>query len=307
MFFKLSDPLKGTLYVFISAFMYATLPIFTKFAYLNGMEPASAIFYRYLFAFIILFFYLTVWKKGPIISTSPLVIAQGLMLITASLFYFHALQSLSASIGTIIFFTHPILVALLAISIYRERLSIKHGVGLLLALIGIILISGIFQGSLVLSSTGLILGVAASICYALFVLLSQINVAQTSPVSLAATFSLIGVIIIPIVFFRDFNFITSLTINQAFICLGMALLNTVLSITFLLKGVQKIGAARSALISNLEPVISVMLAMLLLQEIFSPLEAAGAVFVLISIFLAVSSHSNVADSVNTREHLKSKH
>ncbi len=289
---KLSEPLKGTIYVFISAFMYATLPILAKLAYIHGLEPSSATFYRYLFAFMILLIYQTIIKKEAAFSTSPLAIGQGMLLIGSSLFYFYALKSLSAGIGSIIFFTHPVLVAFLAIFVFKEPLGIKLGLGLIAALIGIILISGIFNGSVVIAPISLFLCVLASICYGLYVLVGQTNVAHISPIPLTATFALMGIIIVPVLFFRDFGFITSLTITQALVCLGMALLNTVLSIFFFLKGLQKIGASRASLVSTLEPVLSIILAMIILKEVFSPLEASGAVLILISMYLAVTSYGS---------------
>ncbi len=288
---KISDPMKGSIFVFISAFMYATLPILTKLAFQYGLTPSAAIFYRYLFAFILLFLYLKLWKKEPVIAPSLKVILQGLFLVAGSVLFFYALQYIAASIGSIIFFTHPIIVAFLAILIYKENLNLKLAAGLLLALAGIILVSGIFSTSVTITPFGLMLAMISSICYACFALLGQYNVANASPFALTATFTLTGALIVPLVFFRDLHFITSLTWPQVLICLAMALLNTVLSISFYLKGMKLIGATRASLISSLEPVITVILAMLLLNEVLSPLEAAGAVLVLISLYLAMSSQS----------------
>ena len=286
---RLSEPVKGFILVFISAFMYATLPILTKIAYQYGLAPSIAIFYRYLFAFMILFLYLRLYKKEPAINPSFMVILQGLFLLGGSITYFYALQHISASIGSIVFFTHPIIVAVLAILIFKEKISIKLGAGLLLALLGIILVSGVFNSSFALAPIGLILAMLGSFCFACFALLGQSNVAQASPFVLTATFALTGALIVPVIFFRSFNFITSLTWEQVLICLAMALFNTVLSISLYLKGMQKIGASRAALISSLEPVLTVIMAMFLLQELLSPLEAAGAVLVLISLYLAITS------------------
>ncbi len=288
---KLSDSVKGSIFVFISAFMYATLPILTKLAFQNGLSPSSAIFYRYLFAFILLFIYLKSYKKETVIIPSLKVIVQGLFLVAGSVSYFYALQSIAASTGSIIFFTHPIIVAVLAILIYKEKINVKLAAGLFLALMGIILVSGIFSASVTIAPFGLMLAMISSICYACFALLGQSNVAQASPIALTATFTLTGALIVPLIFFRDMHFITSLTWPQVLICLTMALFNTVLSISFYLKGMKLIGATRASLISSLEPVLTVILAMLLLNEVLSLLEAAGAVLVLISLYLAVSSHS----------------
>ena len=128
---KLSVTAQGALFVFISAFMYATLPIFTKLAFKYGLSPSEAIFYRYLFAFIILSVYL-LYKKESILIPSAKVLGQGLFLLGGSIFYFYALQHIAASTGSIIFFTHPIIVAVLAVLIYKEKINLSLAAGLLL-------------------------------------------------------------------------------------------------------------------------------------------------------------------------------
>ena len=286
---RISETAQGALFVFISAFMYATLPIFTKLAFRYGLSPSGAIFYRYLFAFIILSVYLRIQKEAVFLPSAK-VFGQGLFLIGGSVFYFYALQYIAASTGSIIFFTHPIIVAVLAILIYKERINLPLAAGLLLAMLGIILVSGVLDGSANVTILGLLLAAVSSVCYACFALLGQINISRASPLVLTANFALIGTLIIPLIFFRSFDFIVTLTWEQAMICLAMALFNTVLSISFYLKGMQKIGASRAALISSLEPVLTVVLAMLILHETLSPVEMFGAVLVLVSLYLAVISH-----------------
>ena len=286
---NLSKTAQGALLVFISAFMYATLPIFTKLAYRYGLSPSVAIFYRYFLAFIILSVYLGL-KKERVLLPSVKVFSQGLFLIAGSVFYFYSLQYIAASTGSIIFFTHPIIVAVLAVLIYKEKINAPLAAGLLLAMLGIILVSGVLGSSANVTTAGVLLAGISSICYACFALLGQNNITQASPLALTANFALLGTLIIPVIFFRSFDFIVTLTFVQFMICLAMALFNTVLSISLYLKGMQKIGASRAALISSLEPVLTVFLAMLILHEALSPLEIFGAILVLVSLYLAIISH-----------------
>jgi drug/metabolite transporter (DMT)-like permease len=67
----------------------------------------------------------------------------------------------------------------------------------------------------------------------------------------------------------------------------MALANTILAVSFFLKGVQKIGASTAALISTAEPAITVVLAYFLLGEKRTLVEVLGTVLVLLSILLTV--------------------
>lgn len=297
---NLSHDTKGTLLIFLSAFMYATLPVFAKLSYAAGLTPSQALGLRYLSALLILFSYLKLWKRTQVFSFSPLVIIQGLVIITSSLFYFSALQYLPAGLATVIFFTYPAIVALVAIPIYKERFVLKLFIGISFALIGITLISGLGHGNIVLSPRGLILATIASFCYAIHSLIGQRNINRASSLSLTATFSLVAVIIISIITNRDLSFMAHLTTEQALIGLGMGLLNTVLSGSLFLKGISYIGASRASVISTLEPVLTLIIAFLILGEMLTLKEMIGSLFVFASIFLASNpSHSSTLEKVKS--------
>lgn len=277
---------KGAVCVFISALMYATLPILTKIAYAQGLTPAAAMSLRYMFAFILLILYMGIIRKTRVFYFSPLVVLQSLVLIAGGLCFFYSMQTLSAGLAIVIFFSHPVLVALIGSLVFRERISLRLIAALLLAVAGIILVSGLIQGSVQMSSSGLAYIIASSVLYAIYSVISQNSVAKISPLTLTSTISLVAVLVLAIVF-HDAEFLLHLTANQFATGLGLALLNTVLSVFFFLKGVQYIGATRATLVGTLEPVLTMLLAYLLLRERFSSLELIGAALVFISMFLAI--------------------
>lgn len=296
MLHKLPLSIRGAIYILLSAFMYATMPILAKLAYSVGLTPSSTLLLRYFFALIIIAVYLRWIKKTAVFTFSTLTTIQGVALVTGSLFFFCALKYLSAGLTTVIFFTYPVIVALLAIIVFKEKISAKLLGGLVLAMLGIILVSGIIAGSFAISTRGLILASLASLCYAFYSIISQATVADNSPFSLTATFSLISIIIIAIFFSQELSFIASLNFKQVVAGLCMGLFNTVLSVSLFLKGVKSIGASRASLISTAEPIFTLVLAFALLQETLTPLEMLGSALVFISMFLVVASPKQILDS-----------
>lgn len=112
--------LKGYLFVLISASADATLPIIGKIAYNNAIYPANLLFLRNVFSFFLLSLYLIIHHKA-VLSKSPLVLLQGLMIALQELFFYFYLQYLPASIATIIFYTYPIIVAVMAAFFFKEK------------------------------------------------------------------------------------------------------------------------------------------------------------------------------------------
>lgn len=281
-----SDELQGSLFIFLSAFMYATLPILGKLAFQAGLTPSAALLLRYMFSLLLLAAYIGLVKHARILTLTPLVIAQGALLTMGSLFYFYSLKYLSAGVATVIFFFYPVLVSCLAVPIYKEKIKPRLILALLLAIAGIIMVSGIDRGFSGIAYPGVILALLACLSYAIYSLIGQKTVAETDPISVTATLSLIAVIIIAFFSNRELIFLYHLSFNQILIGLTMAVLNTLLAVLFFLKGVKKIGAARASIISTAEPPFCLLLAFLILGETLTLLQLLGSLLVFTSMIIA---------------------
>lgn len=283
---KIPQQVSGLIYVTGSAFMYATMPLLGKFAFAAALEPSQVLLLRFAFSFMLLAPYLILMKKNIPFSKSPLVWLQGVLIVADSLLYFHSLLNLSVNLVTVLLFSYPAMVALMALVFYKEKLSWRHVLTIILALTGVALVSGIATGPLQVSGRGMALVLGAAFCYALYSLLGQKTLAYTSPLVLTSNISLLGILLIPLAF-RDLSFLANLNWQQLLIGMVMGLMNTVLAISLFLKGVQKIGASQASLVSIVEPVITIILAYFLLHEELAPLEIAGALLVFTSMFISV--------------------
>lgn len=278
---------RGFINVIMSATAMASLPILGKIAYAAGLGPVNTLILRYLSAFVLLSLVLIIGRKFKIVDLTPLIILQGIFLFTASIFYFHTIKYLSAGLTNVVFFTHPINVAALAIIIYREKMYLRLGLGLLMALGGIFLVSGIGTGENALHLKGLLLGSAASICYALYYMVGQKAAGQTDSLKLTNSLSFICVVLLSVVFHDQVSSITQLEPKQIFIGCMIGLLATVLAVTFLMRGIIHIGASKASLISASEPALTLIIAFLVLGEVLTIREMAGSLFIFVSIVFAV--------------------
>ncbi len=295
---KFPDSIIGAIYILISAFAYATQTTLGKLAFSAGLTPESLLMLRYIFTAAILTPYL-VYNKIAVIDKSPLVLLQAVIFAVEGILFFYALQYLSASITVVVFFSHPVLVAITGSIIFREKLRGHFIMGLILAISGVILVSGMLGGVLMLSVTGMALIIAAAIFYTVYSLISQKNVRTISPLTITNTLAS-GSMIILLVLFHDLSFWGRLSLEQIIITLAMTILNTIIAVVFFLKGVQKIGASRATLLGTLEPVLAMLLAFFLLGESLSRIQMIGAILVFISIFLAVypSNRTRSSNSSN---------
>lgn len=294
-----SEEIQGVLFIFLSALMYATLPILGKLAFQAGLSPSAALLLRYVFSLLVLALYIGILKHQQVLTLKPLVIIQGILLTMGSLFYFYSLKYMSAGLTTVIFFLYPVLVSCLSIPIYKEKLQPRLILALLLAIGGVIMVSGI-SGKVSLPYQGIVLSLLACLSYSLYGLIGQKTVAKTDPLSVTATLSLVAVILLAGFSNRELTFLLHLSTRQILIGLVMAVLNTLLAVLFFLKGIKKIGAARAALISTAEPPLCLLMAFLILGETLTPLQFTGSLLVFAGMLLAARSNEPAAETSSSQ-------
>lgn len=287
MFANRSNELLGSMSICFSALMYATLPILVKLAYANGLTAGNALWLRYLFSFVLLAVFIGLVTKGSLLSLSPPVIAQGIFLTVGGLLYFYALEWLSAGVATIIFFSHPVFVAVLSILVYKEKIVLRLFPGLVLAVLGIVLVSWAGGLSSSLPSLGLVYALSSCLCYTLYSLVGQKAMDRHDPLSVTATISMLAILVLTPFFYRDLAALSHITTAQFGIALAMAVLNTLLAVLFFLKGLKRIGASRATLLSTAEPVFCLLMAYIVLGESLSLRQMTGSAMVLASMLLTV--------------------
>ena len=283
---------KGVGFVFLSAFMYASLPILGKMAFQAGLSPTGALFLRFAFSLVLTSFYIRLFKHIKVFQLTVTTIAQGIFLTMGALFYFYSLKYLAASITGVLFFAYPVVVAILAIPVYKEKLKPRLLLALILAVTGIILVSNPGRDMSEISNTGAILALLACFSYACYCLIGQKSVASHDPLSIMASISLIAVVMIGFLSGRDLAFLLHLSWNQVLIGLTLAIVNTILGLWLFLKGIQIIGASRAALVSSAEPPLIILLAFLVLGETLTLLQVLGSLLVFTSMFLSLKSESD---------------
>lgn len=166
----MSTRTKGFLYGAIAAASYGMNPLFTLPLYAAGMSVDSVLFYRYLFAVIVLGILMKLQKQSFALKKTdilPLVI-MGLLFSFSSLFLFMSYNYMDAGIASTILFVYPVMVAVIMGVFFKEKISLITMFSILLALSGIALL---YQGdgNRPLSTMGILLVLLSSLSYAIYI------------------------------------------------------------------------------------------------------------------------------------------
>jgi drug/metabolite transporter (DMT)-like permease len=207
----------------------------------------------------------------------------------SSSLYFYASERIGTGIAMVLFYVYPVLVALLSWKFDQKTLTRFTLAAFGLIFSGLLMISGIHN--IQIDFYGLLYSFGSAVLYALYVFKSKKDVHQISSALSAQAVCLGGAVSA----FLICLFTGSLSIppdghTWAYIA-AIGIFSTALPIYLLLKGMEYVGATEAAILSSLEPLATVVVGVLFLEEILQPLQWIGAAVILLGAGLAQGKKS----------------
>jgi drug/metabolite transporter (DMT)-like permease len=277
--------------VLISATAFGTLSILAKLAYRAGLGTEQLLAFRFVLAAI------GMWGLALVLRQNPLrferrrlltLIALGAIFYTGqSLTYFTALHTLPASLCVLIAYIYPSLVVVAGWLFLRRSVSPWHWVALVASFLGVALLVGGAQFQL---AWALVFAIASPAIYTGYILVGE-RVMSSVPAVGASAVIMSGAAIAFCVI-AAFTGQLALPTSESGWAVGIAiaLVPTMVAISLFLAGLPRIGAARSSLLSTLEPVVTVLLAVVLLGDRFSAIQVLGGVLIIVAVVVVQSAH-----------------
>ncbi len=286
----------GLLLILISAAGYSFFAIFTKFIYDNStFNPLDVLVWRFVVATPITWLAMAWMKRGQSAADAghmprARLLGMGLLFGVVAMVAFFAVERLPVSLYTVLIYTYPAIVAIGAI-LFGERLSARAWSALGLTLIGVVLtVPNLFQGFGGVDPLGVVLVLANAASYAVYILLSNRVLRGVTDLSTASAWSITGsfIYVLAVIVIRALQggattIPPNLSVWAGF--LGLAVVSTVIPIFAFYAGMHRLGAPRAAIISMIEPVLTLLWAVIIRHENLQFIQLVGAAFILVSVIL----------------------
>ena len=276
----------GMILVALSAAAFGTLAIFYKYAYADGMDAITILFLRFSLAAILMLVLLCVRRERlPRGMVLVQLIGMGSIGYVGQAFsYLTALKYASPGLVALLLYLYPVFVAMLSAIVLHEPISGFRGLALGLALVG----TGLTVGPVGGQMHGILLAISAAAIYSVYILVGAQVMKQVTPVqSSAVIFAAAGVTLGLMMAVNEPHLPATAT-GWTVIAL-IVLIATALPVVTFLAGLERIGASNAAMLSTLEPVVTVLLAAWLLDETLNPLALLGGGLILAAVLLLTKS------------------
>jgi drug/metabolite transporter (DMT)-like permease len=262
------------------------MAVFGKLAYEDGATAGTLLAVRFSLAAVL--FWALLLAAGTAREVRALGgrdVAAGLALgacayAAQAACYFTALERIDASLLSLLVYTFPAIVAAAAIALGRERADSRRLCALALASTGLALVvAGAGAGAL--EPLGAALGVGAAIVYSAYILIGEPIARRMRPlllstlvctgaaIPLALGSALLGELQPGRVTLAGWGWLACL-----------AAVSTVLAVSLFFAGLARVGPTTASILATVEPLVTVVLALLVFGERLAAAQVAGGALVL---------------------------
>lgn len=276
---------KGYIYTALSAIIFGLMPLLTKIIIARGTTSLTIPFFRVFYVTIVLFLVLKIKKidfhlekRGLLSVMLTSIFGSGLTIIILNESY----NYVDTGIATSLHFLYPLFVAILCCFFYGEKIKKKQIISLSFALVGIICFMSKGNGSLF----GYLLAIASGLTYAFYLVkMDKTGLVKMNAFKLSFYLALFTTIEI----FTMNLFMQDVVFKMDAIAYGLllvlALSSSFLATVLLQKGVLLLGSTRASFICLLEPVTSMIVGILWLNEALTFNKGLGGLAIIISLII----------------------
>jgi drug/metabolite transporter (DMT)-like permease len=281
----------GYLCGIIAAVTYGLNPLGALNLYAGGINVDSVLFYRYGLATVLLAGIILLKEKSFKIGRREckICLLLGLLFAASSLTFFTSFHYMDAGMACTILFVYPVMVAVIMAVFFKERMTLVAALSIGMALTGMGLLYKGEDGA-VLSAMGVLLVMAASLAYALYIVTVYKFDLSLHPLMLTFCVMLVGTLIIVLHSFTrpDYHLRLLGSAPQWGWAVMLAVVPTIISLMSMVVAVKRIGSTPTAIMGALEPVTAVVIGVTVFGESFTARIALGMSLILLAVLMIIT-------------------
>ncbi len=270
--------------LFTSAMAFTINLIIIKMAFEDGLDVNTANAVRHIVTVVLLFLFLKIRKRQLKLSPRERYtgLALGISVFMLGMGYLTATKYLPVSLAILIIYTAPFFVAVISRFTERDPITFIRLIAIIIAFLGLALALKV-DSATALNWRGVAFALLAAIGSASLVTISSITMRTADPQAVNFHCLVAGTVLF--VAFLSFTGGPATIITQSgWLKLGVASLALAVGYVTLFAGLEIMGPLKSSMLMNMEPILTIILAALLLGERLSSVQLIGAGLVIVGIF-----------------------
>ncbi len=273
--------LKNLFWLLVAVFLVSTSGVLGRYI---ALPTEIIIWFRSILAAIFLYAFLRFKKTNLRVQQQkeylPFFIG-GVFMALHWVTYFYALKLSNVGLGMLSLYTFPVIIALLEPIILKVKFQPIHVLFGVLILVGLYILTPKFD----IESTqvkGILFGVFSAFCYAFRILILKKYAANyDGAVLMFYQVIIVSILLLPSLFFMD---VSGLKTQWPYLLL-LAFLTTAVGHSMILHSLKFFSAFTTSIISSLQPVFGIIMAIFFLNEIPTLNTFIGGFLILFTVFI----------------------
>lgn len=286
---------KGIIAGILGAGFFGFIPVFSKPVLEAGISPTCLLFYRFMFASILIALISRVqrqsislpkdcWKCMSLIAVFYCFSGGFLVL---------GLKYMGGGVTEVLHFTYPIWVMLILLVFFKEKIRLSSALAIIIAIVGIYCL-GVLGGADAFMPganrvAGVIIVVASGLaCGSYIVAINKSNARKLSSMKLSFWMLFLSAVIFAVLSVVNGTFEVVTDVYLLGNLVGLALVATVLSNIFQVYSIKYIGSTQAAILGAVEPATGVVLCIILFGEVLNLPIVAGIVLIFTAVMIVIT-------------------
>ncbi len=274
---------KSKISLILSMFIFGTIGIFRRYIPLPSSILAMA---RGFIGVIFLLIFMAIKKEKfnlkEIKNKLFILCVSGVAIGFNWILLFEAYNYTTVATATLCYYMAPVFVIMASPFLFKEKLTLKKLICVIVALVGMVLVSGVIETGFsgISELKGVLLGLGAAVLYASVVLMNKKTAGISAYSKTAIQLGSAAIVLLPYtILTEDFSTLTfePLTIIMLII---VGVVHTGVTYALYFGSMDNLKAQTVAIFSYIDPVVAIILSALILNEKMSIFGVIGAVLVL---------------------------
>ena len=195
---------------------------------------------------------------------------------------FESYRYTTVATATLCYYLAPIFIIIAAPFVLKEKLTVRKVICVVMALFGMVLVSGFLQGDLPGADElkGILLGLSAAVLYAAVVLANRFLHDISAYTKTVMQLGIAAAVTVPYILLTEDLSAISLTAGQCLLVAFLGIVHTGVAYTLYFSSLGRLKVQTAAIFSYIDPVMAVLLSALLLREPLGFAGIVGAVLIL---------------------------
>ena len=273
--------MKAKIGYIVSVLLYGTIGMILQFV---QAESEFVVLCRGVIGTLVILLFMLITSKKPDLSgirkNLPLLTLSGICLGLNWVFLFIAYTHTTVAAASLCNYMAPVIVILLSPLVLREKMTVKKALCVLLAFVGIMLVSGVFEEEQTTDLYGILMGLLAAAAFVGIVICNK-KISPVQPMSKAAYQLFISALtVLPYVLIKNGGIPFAKDTRSILLILVLGVFQTGIAYILYFGGMGVMSVESVAVLGYLEPVVTVLTGVLILSQPITVFGIIGAVLIL---------------------------